>query len=124
MEKHFHKIYKDAQWLRILVKYGVVAIMALLVSHCGMLCLGIDSLAIHLTLCFFAFVLAHVLNRMFGLCFVHRCVSYYVCTCVLCIVIQRHGLWGEWLHIARLSMFVVGVVLLFAVVWKAVKMNC
>lgn len=110
--------------LRRITKYGIFAFLILCVGHCGLLYFGYDLFGIHALFCLFALILGLTLSKMFGLCLLHRMYVVYVSLVLFSAVMRRHNMFsilGIDIHMARGIMFLFGVMLIIATIWRMMK---
>lgn len=109
--------FSTLEKLREASTIGIFGMMVLGVIHCGFLVFGYDLFLVHVFACVYALVLGIRLSRLFGMCFTHRCMVYYIFGVLMCIVMNRYGYFCGYVHEARVAMFTIGLILLFRIVW-------
>lgn len=110
-----------------ITKYGIFLLSFLCTIYCGMIYLGLNLFGIHLLLFGFALILRLTLSKVFGLCWVHRVCIGYIFAVSLCVSLLNHesiaflGLNAQHIHGI---VFVVGLLLIPLILWKAKDKAC
>jgi hypothetical protein len=115
------------QILRRLVKYGIVALTVLCTLHCGLLFAGYDFLSVHVLLCAFIFTVCICLSQLFNLCWVHKACVVYICAVMMCVIFNRHDVFGNLeinLNAMRVLMCYAGLGIIGLLVWRAREKSC
>lgn len=95
----------------------VAALMS--VIHVAFLLLGINEVYTEIVVICGGFYVVHRFSHTLHFCVLHKLLIYYSYTMMCCVWWQRHGLgFGEYLHIARQIMLIIGVLFIFLAIIK------
>lgn len=100
--------------LQFLLKYSVVFGVLVMTIHIGVLLLGYNEPWSELLFGYSLFGYATIMlaSYVLKLCNLFRACATYNFIVQQCIILQREELFGEYINVARLVMFSIGIVLL------------
>lgn len=106
------------------LRYIPIVVALLMCTHCGLLVFGVDERFTQWFMVAYGFVLVMAFSHALNFCSLHRHLIYYSFVVFCCIIYQRHFCgFGEYLFVARLTMFIVGLTLITITACRANK-NC
>ena len=98
------------------LRYIPVISFLLMFAHVILLQLGIDLRIAEIGVVVMGYIIAYRFSMTCGFCLMHRMMIYYAFTMMTCIWLRRlpdgeYGLFGHYIVIARVFMFVWGMVI-------------
>ena len=104
-------------------RYMPVFVFVIMLIHVAMLLLGIDLPVAEMLVIVILFVALNLLSKMLDFCLVHRMCINYALTIFVCMWLRRYaegeyGLFGEYISVARLTLLVIGLVLVILLIRK------
>ena len=107
------------------LRYIPIVVALLMCTHCGLLVFGVDERFTQWFMVLYGFILVMAFSHALNFCSLHRHLIYYSFTVFCCIIYQRHFKgFGEYLYIARLTMFSIGIILIATVILCQANKNC
>lgn len=106
------------------LRYIPIVVALLMCTHCGLSVFGVDERYTQWFMVAYGFVLVMAFSHALNFCSLHRHLIYYSFVVFVCIIYRRHyGGFGEYIYYIRLSMFVIGLILILITACRANK-NC
>lgn len=116
-------VQNNVNKVKKLIKQGIFVLVCVLTLHSGLLIFNYDLIIIHILSCFYALWLGLSLSKLFGLCFTHKLSIVFVFLMLMCIVLNRFNIFGNYLLLARILMFLFGLFCIGLLIYCFFKTN-